>query len=207
MLLWCRPCQARHIHRILQSAQRARRAGRIPAVSVHDDIYKQYSEGRPDPAGPGFVRNITEQLDRCKQLGHTLVEEDNPDSYPLDAVKLGIDLAQQRGLGVIAKNPWLMKDGALSYVQHGNVFGIIVEKDCGTPAQMDGLRRDAGKPALPVWFVSYGDGRDWAARTAQQIQAGGYRNMGVTYSREGEYMSSMDILTPVSAAATLPLPA
>ena len=165
----------------------------------HDDIYAQYGEGRPDPAGPGFGRNITEQLDRARQLGHTLVEEDNPDSYPLDAVKLGIDLAQQRGLGVIAKNPWLMKDGALSYAQHPNVFGIIVEKDCGTPAQMDGLRCNAGKPALPVWFVSYGDGRDWAAVTAREIEAARYANMSVTYSSKAEYENSDDVLRPLAA--------
>jgi hypothetical protein len=32
----------------------------------HDDIYRQYHEGRPDPAGQGFERNIVEQLDGCK---------------------------------------------------------------------------------------------------------------------------------------------
>src|SRR5271165_6842377 len=38
-----------------------------------DDIYRKYGEGRPDPEGPGFDRNVIEQLDRCKQFGHTLV--------------------------------------------------------------------------------------------------------------------------------------
>jgi hypothetical protein len=84
----------------------------------HDDIYHQYHEGRPDPAGQGFERNILEQLDRCKELGHTLVEQDNPDSYPVAAVLRGLDLAQQRGLGVVAKNPGLLKDGAVDYVTH-----------------------------------------------------------------------------------------
>ena len=202
MLLWCRPCKARHIHRILQLRCEHGEPDEYRPYLLHDDIYKQYGEGCPDPAGPGFVRNITEQLDRCKQLGHTLVEEDNPDSYPLDAVKLGIDLAQQRGLEVIAKNPWLMKDGALSYVEHANVFGIIVEKDCGTPTQMDGLRRDAGKPALPVWFVGYGDGRDWAVGAAREIETARYSNMGVTYSSKGEYESSEDVLRPLATNGT-----
>jgi uncharacterized protein (TIGR02594 family) len=164
----------------------------------HDDIYEQYREGRPDPQGPGFRRNIVEQLDRCTQLGHTLVEEDNPDSYPLSAVMLGVTLAQERGLGVIAKNPGLLKDGALTYVAHPNVLGIIVEKDCGTPAEMDELRRNAGKPGLPVRFVSYGDGRDWATRTAQAIPSARYANMGVTYSSKGEYENSEDVLRPLA---------
>ena len=165
----------------------------------HDDIYRQYGEGRPDPQGQGFRRNLVEQLDRCKQLGHVLVEEDNPDSYPLSAVMLGLALAQERGLGVIAKNPLLMKEGAPSYVAHPNVFGIIVEEDCGTPAEMDRLRRSADKPELPVWFVSYGDGRSWALQAAKEIQAAGYVNMGVTYSRIGEYGNSENVLTPMQA--------
>jgi peptidoglycan hydrolase-like protein with peptidoglycan-binding domain len=166
----------------------------------HDDIFAQYKEGRPDPQGQGFQRNIVEQLDRCRQLGHTLVEEDNPDSYELPAVMLGVDLAQQRGLGVVAKNPGLMKDGAPTYVAHPNVVGIIVEKDCGTPAEMDDLRRQAGKPDLPVWFVSFGRGRSAAVQTAKDITDAGFVNMGVTYSRKGEYQSSDDVLLPLAAA-------
>jgi hypothetical protein len=173
----------------------------------HDDIFAQYKEGRPDPQGQGFQRNIVEQLDRCRQLGHTLVEEDNPDSYELPAVMLGIDLAQQRGLGVVAKNPGLMKDGAPTYVAHPNVFGIIVEKDCGTPAQMDDLRRNAGKPDLPVWFVSFGDNRSSARRLAKAITSAGFVNMGVTYSAQGEYESSEDILLPLARVPLASTPA
>jgi hypothetical protein len=165
----------------------------------HDDIFEQYGEGRPNPEAAGFERNIVAQLDRCKKLGHALVEEDNPDSYSLSAVMLGINRAQDRGLGVIAKNPHLMKDGALTYIGHPNIFGIIVEKDCGTPGEMDALRRKALKPELPVWFVSYGDGHEWANQTANEISARGYRNMSVTYSSAGEYEDSQDVLLPIPA--------
>jgi hypothetical protein len=65
----------------------------------HDDIFEQFGEGRPDPGGSGFLRNIVEPLERCKVQDHTLA-----DSYPLLAVMHGVELAQQRGLGVIAKN-------------------------------------------------------------------------------------------------------
>src|SRR3984893_356736 len=163
----------------------------------HDDIYRQYHEGRPDPAGQGFERNIVQQLDRSRELGHTLVEKDDPDSDPRTAVVRGLDLAQQRGLGVVAKNPGLLKDGALDYVAHQDVFGIIVEKDCGSPEAMDALRRRADKPDLPVWFVSFGDGHNWARETAQDIQGAGYANMGVTYSGSGEYGNSEDVLPPM----------
>ena len=169
----------------------------------HDDIFEQFGEGRPDPAGPGFLRNIVEQFDRCKALGHTLVEEDNPDSYDLPAVMRGVDLAQQRGLGVIAKNAHLLGPGAQTYVAHPNVFGIIVEKDCGTPAEMDQLRRGAGKPDLPVWFVSFGDGRDSAEQAARAITSARFANMGVTHSREGEYESSEDILVPLTSVPAI----
>jgi len=112
-------------------------------------------------------------------------------------------LAQQRGLGVIAKNAGLMGDGARAYVAHPNVFGLIVEKDCGTPAQMDQLRRSANKPDLPVWFVTFGDGRNAATQAAQSITAARFANMGVTYSREGEYESSEDVLVPIASPVSV----
>ena len=60
---------------------------------------------------------------------------------------------------------------------------------------MEELRKRAARPTLPVWFVSFGDGRPWAERVA--AAAARYRNMGVTYSSVGEYGNSIDILPPV----------
>jgi hypothetical protein len=45
---------------------------------------------------------------------------------------------------------------------------------------MDHLRRKAGKPTLPVWFVAFGSGHGWANSAAGDAKQ--YRNMGVTYS-------------------------
>ena len=73
-----------------------------------------------------------------------------------------------------------MAGDATPYVAHRNVVGIIVEKDAGTPQEMDALRTKAGKPTLPVWFVAFGDGRNWAGDIA--TTAADHRNMGVTYS-------------------------
>jgi hypothetical protein len=75
----------------------------------------------------------------------------------------------------------------------------------GNPADMDALRRKAGKPELPVWFVAFRkgaeDGRTWAGNTATAIRAGGFRNMGVSYSPDGEYTSSTDLLVPAPRLA------
>jgi hypothetical protein len=59
---------------------------------------------------------------------------------------------------------------------------------------MDTLRRRAGKPSLPVWFVAFGSGRSWAGSVADAAKH--YRNMGVTYSSAGEYGNAIDILPP-----------
>ena len=59
-----------------------REEGEPPAYGPyleHDDIFREYGEGRPDPSGEGFRSNLIEQLDHCKRLGHTLVEQDNPE--------------------------------------------------------------------------------------------------------------------------------
>jgi len=83
---------------------------------------------------------------------------------------------------------------ASAYVGHPNVYGIIVEKGAGNPSGMDTLRRRAGKPDLPVWFVAFGSGRSWAGSVADAAKH--YRNMGVTYSSAGEYGNAIDILPP-----------
>lgn len=105
-----------------------------------------------------------------------------------------IELASSYGLKVIAKNPKLMQSGAASYVAHPNVYGIIVERGAGNPDDLDALRRKAGKPELPVWFVAFGKGRGWAKSVASSAKH--YRNMGVTYSSAGEYGNAIDILPP-----------
>ncbi len=105
------------------------------------------------------------------------------------------DTAAQHGLKVIAKNPGICSDPGL-YVRHANIYGIIVERDAGTPREMDKLRKQEGKPSLPVWFVFFG-ARAPAQECARQIKAMEYRNMGVTLSTAGEYVNSIDVLVPL----------
>jgi hypothetical protein len=158
------------------------------------DTAAQYNEGQIDPRGPGWEKNLREQFERRKKQGFGYIELDNPDAYKIKEVIGAIELAATYGLKVIAKNPGLMEGGAVAYVAHPNVYGIIVEKGAGGAGDMDALRRKAGKPDLPVWFVAFGSGKGWGNSVASAAKQ--YRNMGVTYSSAGEYGNVIDILTP-----------
>jgi len=153
---------------------------------------EQYNEGQIDPNGPGWEKNLREQFERRRKQGFEYVELDNPDAYEIKDVIGAIELAASYGLKVIAKNPGLLEKGASKFVSHPNVYGIIVERDAGSPDDMDALRRKAGKPNIPVWFVSFGDGRGWADDTA--TAAAQFPSMGVTYSSVGEYGNVIALL-------------
>ena len=163
------------------------------------DTAAQYNEGQIDPRGAGWLKNLREQFERAKAQGFEYVELDNPDAYSVREVVAAVDEAARYGLKVIAKNPMLMEGDPLPYVAHPNIYGIIVEKGAGAPREMDAMRRAAGKPRLPVWFVFFGkDGETPARRVAAQIETAGYPNMSVTYdaARE-EYGGDIeDILLP-----------
>ena len=157
------------------------------------DTAAQYNEGQIDPLGPGWTKNLRKQFQRRRREGFEYIELDNADAYPVKDVIGAIELASSYGLKVIAKNPGLLAD-ATSYVAHPNVYGIIVERDAGSPDEMDALRRKAGKPDIPVWFVAFGTGRAWARSTANVAKK--YAGMGVTFSSAGEYGNVIDILSP-----------
>jgi len=171
-----------------------RHTGRYGPYLHTSDTAAQYHEGQIDPRGPGWEKNLREQFERRRKQGFSYIELDNPDAYSVKDVIGAIELAASYGLKVIAKNPLLVSDGAATYVAHPNVYGAIVERGAGTPVQMEALRKKAGKPTLPVWFVSFGKGRGWAGSVADSARR--YRSMGVTYSSAGEYGNSIDILTP-----------
>ena len=167
--------------------------GRYGPYLHTSDTAAQYGEGQVDPRGPGWEKNLREQFERRKRQGFEYIELDNPDAYSAKDVISAIDLAATYGLKVIAKNP-LLVNGAVAYVAHPNVVAAIVEKGAGNPAQMEALRKKAGKPNLPVWFVAFGSGRGWANTVASSAKQ--FRHMGVTYSSAGEYGNSIDVLSP-----------
>ena len=162
------------------------------------DTAKKYNEGQIDPKGPGWAKNLDEQFKRAKEQGFLYVELDNPDAYDVADVVGAVARAASFGLKVIAKNPGLVEGDRASYVKHPNVVGIIVEKDAGTPDEMEALRKSAGKPTLPVWFVAFGKGKAWADKIA--ADAAKYKNMGVTFSTKGEYKDAADVLLPNASA-------
>src|SRR5262245_19659126 len=175
-----------------------KKTGAYGPYAAASDVARQYGEGQIDPKGPGWKRNLTDQFTLAKSQGFSYIELDNPDSYTIEPVLDAISLAQGYGLKVIAKNPSLMDADAKRYVAHPNVSGIIVEKDAGTPQEMDALRRSVGKPTLPVWFVYFGKGE--AQSKVHADAAKSYKNMRVTYSTRGEYGNATDLLRPISEA-------
>jgi hypothetical protein len=170
-----------------------RNTGRYGPYLHTSDTAKQYNEGQIDPRGPGWEKNLREQFERRKKQGFEYIELDNPDAYSGKDVIGAIDLAASYGLKVIAKNP-LLVNGAVPYMAHPNVYGAIVEKGAGNPKEMDALRKKAGKPNMPVWFVAFGSGRSWAGSIADAAKR--YPHMGVTYSSAGEYGNAIDVVVP-----------
>ena len=166
------------------------------------DTAREYGEGQIDPRGPGWRKNLDEQFRWCWRHGFQYIELDNPDAYSVEDVIGAIELAATYRLKVIAKNPGLLDRGgwpreSIPLVAHSNVYGIIVERGAGTASSMHYLRKEAKKVDLPVWFVAFGEGRQWADGVAKQ--ASSFYNIGVTYSDHGEYGNAIDILMPVVA--------
>lgn len=168
-----------------------------------DDITEEYGEHTPDPIGSGFINNIRDQLAWIKKHSRNAIriELDNPDSQglSLDAVLSAHDLAWKSGLRTIGKNPLLTSNPA-RYISHPSIDLVVVERgDFGSDA-LEALRQKINQPILAVRFVAChnqdGDGFGWARAVAAEIRAKSYQNMGVTYSGDGEYTSSRDILVP-----------
>jgi hypothetical protein len=164
------------------------------------DTAQQYDEGQIDPNGPGWFRNYHDQFQRRKDQGFHYIEIDNMDAYDLVDILDSIKTATNYGLDTIAKNALLVNGDAARYLVNAHVAGCIVEIDDDTPAAempklYDNLRKDAGKPTLPIWFVSNQD-RAWAIRVSRAIMAVPLAGMGVTLSLRGEYTDYQDILRP-----------
>lgn len=174
--------------------------GRVKAYAPYlntSDTARDYNEGQIDPRGQGWRRNLNDQFALRQDQGFEYIELDNPDAYSVEDVIGAIELAGSYGLKVLAKNPGLIGRGETKYTAHPNVYGAIVEKDAGSADLMDRLRKDVGKPDLPIWFVSFGRaGKVWASKIARVAKD--YLNMGVTWSSRGEYTDSIDVLKPRS---------
>jgi uncharacterized protein (TIGR02594 family) len=165
------------------------------------DTARQYGEGVPDPARGGFWHNLDDQLDRALIGRAKLVETDNRDAYRNAVVLKVFDRVASRGLRVICKNPGMSDhdEDSTELLKPAVVASAIIEEGDVTPGQFHRMRVAAGRPELPVTFVSFGSGRSWALGCAAEISAAGYVNMGVTYDRAGEYGGDDEIvLVPIS---------
>jgi lysozyme family protein len=168
----------------------------------------QYDERVVDPKGAGWVKLLSDQCVAARANGFDTIEWDNPDGYGQNDVLNAVQYAASHGLKVLAKNPLICDWDPVPYVKHPAVTGVIVEKDDdATPAVYDDLRRAAGKPNLPIYFVAFKnkreDGTAWANTTAKA--AVNYLNMWVTMSPDGEYTSSIDVAPPLPSVPPVPL--
>jgi hypothetical protein len=181
----------------------ANRRGRYAPYLPPDDITDDYGEYCPDPRFEGYLSNIDRQVARRKAQQIPCMEFDNPDTPGLSMfhVLRAHDRAHTAGLTTVAKNPILVNEPE-RYLAHPSIAIAICEHDTrqGSDA-MDELRRAVAKPLLPVRFVAFvhedENGTAWAHAVADNIRAKGYRNMGVTISRHGEYNSVEDLMVPV----------
>lgn len=159
------------------------------------DTAARYTEGQIDSRGAGWERHLAKQFERRRVFSY--IELDNPDAYSLDAVCDAVLRAEKSSLKVIAKNALLVGEHgeiAASYVGLPNIYGVIVERGAGNPAQYELLRRTIQKPLMPVWFVFFGNSRHVAMDCAKD--AAKFVHMGVTYSAKGEYGSCEHLLKP-----------
>jgi hypothetical protein len=177
--------------------EEAGRTGKYGPYLNDSDTARDYNEGQIDPKGTGWMRNLADQFRRRQKSGFKYIELDNPDAYKTQDVNMAVSMASEYGLGVLAKNPHLCEPDPVSYLAHQNIYGAIVERGAGTARDMEHLRKEANRPNLPVWFVFHGSGHQIADETARIIRSAGYKNMGVTFSRKGEYGTSQDVLLPV----------
>jgi hypothetical protein len=170
------------------------------APYLHDSgTAQEYGEGEIDPRGPGWLRNINTQAARRMRQGFDVLEWDNPDAYGA-AVAISVleHCWDQFEMYAVAKNPIIVEGDHVAYVAHHTVLGCIVESGAGSVAGMEALRRAAGKPTLPVWFVCFGASQKrWGDTHAANIRTAGLVNMGVTWSPVGEYTSVQDLMVPI----------
>jgi hypothetical protein len=135
-------------------------------LEVGSDVDEVPSVGLPLADCNLFDEKVSGRLRPYRRSGFRFVGGGNPNAYAFTDVLRTVAMVESCDLGVIAKKPGVMQEDSTSYVVLPKVFGINVEKNSGTPTEMDVLRRNARKPNLLVWFVSSGDGRGWAAQVA-----------------------------------------
>jgi hypothetical protein len=182
----------------------AERAKYAPYLHT-SDVADEYNEGQIDPAGRGWNRNLDEQFVRRLAQGFRIIELDNPDAYETSDVVAALDRMVASGIRMtLAKNAALCSEPA-TYLCHSAVCGVIVERNCGPPDLMHRIRTEAGKPNLPVWFVAFGGGYEWAELMA--TEAAEYVEMSVTYYEIGEYAGGREeLLAPVPAGPRVGCP-
>jgi peptidoglycan hydrolase-like protein with peptidoglycan-binding domain len=180
---------------------------RLPGVSYlpPDDIEHEYGEPAPTPGTAFFWQNINTQLDKWLALNVRYIDMDNLDTDNATVALSILNAVFAKGMFVYLKNPNLIEGDKAALVRHSAAAAFLCEQDDDlTAGKLDELRRVGGKPELPIRVVSYGDGRAWAMKIAEQAVALKLKDFGVTYSTQDEYGSVEHILKPTGE--TVPTP-
>jgi hypothetical protein len=164
---------------------------------------RDYKEGRINPAGAGWKKNLEDQFRRRRARGFLFVELDNWDAYGVADVADAISVAFRFGLAVLAKNPGtLIEQGKDPTDLVRRCEGIIAEEGAGSLTSMATLRREADKDDdFPVFFVSFGKDDSWARGIASDITV--QKNISVTHDfSDDEYggKNVVDVKLPTTAS-------
>lgn len=164
---------------------------------VHGDTAGDWNEGQMVPGSHGWTCCLVDQFNRWKPLLPDAVEIDNLDSYPLRFVLTMFDMAADFGFKVIAKNPLNVEGPHAVILSHKAVVGMIIEANCGTCDQAQDLRLTAGKPDLPVWFVSNRAEKHWADQRVRALNhESPWKNMSVSWCESSDDYSTFMALQP-----------
>lgn len=183
--------------------------GRKPGVEYKppDDIEKKYGEPAPVFGTKFFWDNFSTQVAKWVALGCKYFDVDNLDTYTVaQCIEVFNEMAK-RGLFVLVKNPLLVDGNKVALVKHIVAVAILNEHDDELDAaDLDKLRRDAGKPDLPIRIVTFDDQRAWAEDFADEVALLKLKDIGVTFSPGGEYNNIVHVLKP-SNGDNMPEPA
>lgn len=158
---------------------------------------KKYGEKVVDPNGPRWNAFIADQL--ALVPANDVVEWDNCDGYALATVLAVYDFTQRRAINVVAKNP-----SGSNQVLPPCVVGVVQEHDDSvTAASLHALRLAAGKPDLPLRFVTFAGepgGEQWARQVAADAMRLRLVEVGVTFDHaKDEYGGDVeDFLLPTN---------
>ena len=162
--------QARHQHRLLQSVRRDTIPASTAPTCTTRTPRSSTTKARSIRRARAGRRTCASSTSAAARPGFEYIELDNPDAYN----DQGRDRRHRarghlRSQGDREESRHHRRPGRLRLasqrLRHHRREGR------GGAADMERLRKRAGKPDLPVWFVAFGSGRGWATASPARRRA------------------------------------